>query len=156
PSEPSESRPRKRQTPSAGHRLLRRRGPEGRGRQRRHLLGGRSRPGGQQGHARAHPGGGRSLRDDDPSDDEIMTRSQTVPRDENGRGMTMHTSTSSLLRRSLVRTAAGVAALGLLGFGLTGPAQAMTAPYSVPSSTSTTDSDDESTGDDATETPTGE
>ena len=68
----------------------------------------------------------------------------------------MHTSTSSLLRRSLVRTAAGVAALGLLGFGLTGPAQAMTAPYSVPSSTSTTDSDDESTGDDATETPTGE
>jgi hypothetical protein len=32
----------------------------------------------------------------------------------------------------------------------------MTAPYSVPSSTSTTDSDDESTGDDATETPTGE
>lgn len=63
----------------------------------------------------------------------------------------MHTHTPSRLRRSFIRTAAGIAALGLLGFGLTGPAEAMTAPYSTPGGTSTANP-----GDDATETPKGE
>ncbi|MDK8434707.1 MULTISPECIES: HtaA domain-containing protein [unclassified Brevibacterium] len=55
----------------------------------------------------------------------------------------MNTALSSLARRSLVRSAAGVAALGLLGFGLTAPVQAMTAPYSTPQNTTTTDPADD-------------
>ena len=42
-----------------------------------------------------------------------------------------------------MRSAAGVAALGLLGFGLTAPVQAMTAPYSTPQNTTTTDPADD-------------
>ncbi|MGO2861196.1 MAG: hypothetical protein ACTIC1_08575, partial [Brevibacterium sp.] len=55
----------------------------------------------------------------------------------------MNTALSSLVRRSLVRSAAGVAALGLLGFGLAAPVQAMTAPYSTPQNTTTTDPADD-------------
>ncbi len=68
-----------------------------------------------------------------------MTRARTVLRDENGRETTMHTHTSTRRGRIFTRTAAGIAALALLGFGLTGPAQAVTAPYSVPGETSTAD-----------------
>ena len=42
-----------------------------------------------------------------------------------------------------MRSAAGVAALGLLGFGLTAPVQAMTAPYSTPQETASTSPGDE-------------
>ncbi|WP_167854430.1 HtaA domain-containing protein [Brevibacterium sp. S111] len=44
----------------------------------------------------------------------------------------MHTHTSTRRGKVFTRTAAGIAALGLLGFGLTAPAEAVTAPYSVP------------------------
>ena len=57
----------------------------------------------------------------------------------------MHTHTSSRRGRIFARTAAGIAVLGLLGFGLTAPAQAMTAPYSVPGATSTTSPVDDAT-----------
>src|SRR5699024_9931473 len=58
---------------------------------------------------------------------------------------TMHTHTSSRRGRILTRAAAGIAALGLFGFGLTAPAQAVTAPYSVPGAASTTEPGDEAT-----------
>ncbi|WP_181273155.1 HtaA domain-containing protein [Brevibacterium oceani] len=61
----------------------------------------------------------------------------------------MHTHTSSRRGRIFTRTAAGIAALGLLGFGLTGPVQAVTAPYSVPRATSTTDPSQDATGEQA-------